>query len=322
MKGASGERSFAMKPCSALFVLFALLGPALAQPMEPPVMPPPTSIVDSIAIWPGAAPDMRDPPSGETVEGPAGDRSYSAISRPTLTGYFAANPNGAAVLVLPGGGFTKVVFDKEGAEIARWLNSLGIDAFVLKYRLMREPHNLNPAVGLQDVQRAIRLIRNGRLSASVGHPLDPKRVGVIGFSAGGNLSAVLSTYYGSKTYEAVDDNDAVSARPDFAILGYAWVPLPSEVPETMPFVRDHAFAAKVSAATPPMFVFSGNADAHVPYVQSQRVAEALQKAGVAAELHLYDGAPHGFALRGAGPEKSWPADCAAWLRARGFIPPE
>jgi acetyl esterase/lipase len=311
-----------MKPCSTLFALFALWGPALAQPMTQPVIPPPTSIVDTIAIWPGTAPEMRDPPVEEKVEGAAGDRSYSAISRPTLTGYFAANPNGAAVLVLPGGGFTKVVYDKEGAEIARWLNSLGIDAFVLKYRLLREAHNLNPAVGLQDVQRAIRLIRNGRLSASVGHPLDPKRVGVIGFSAGGNLAAVLSTSYGSKTYEAVDDNDAVSARPDFAILGYAWVPLPGEVPESMSFVRDFAFAGKVSAATPPMFVFSGNADVHVPYVQSQRVAEALQKAGVPAELHLYDGAPHGFALRGTGPEKSWPVDCAAWLRARGFVPAE
>jgi acetyl esterase/lipase len=309
-----------MKPCRALFALFALLGPALAQPAAQPIIPPPTSIVDTIAIWPGTAPDMRNPPAAETVEGPAGDRSYSAISRPTLTAYFAANPNGAAVLVLPGGGYSKVVFDKEGAEIARWLNTLGIDAFVLKYRLLREPHNLNPAVGLQDAQRAIRLIRNGRLSSSIGHPLDPKRVGVIGFSAGGNLAAVLSTYYGSKTYEPVDDNDAASARPDFALLGYAWVPLPGEVPETMPFVRDFAFAGKVSADTPPMFVFSGDADVHVPYVQSQRVAEALHKAGVPAELHLYPGAPHGFALRSTGPEKSWPADCAAWLRTRGFLP--
>jgi acetyl esterase/lipase len=302
--------------CLGLVCLLTFAAPTTAQPATPP----PTSIVDTIAIWPGTAPDMQNPPAGETVIGSEGDRSYSAISRPTLTAFYSSNPNGAAVLVLPGGGYNKVVFDKEGAEIARWLNALGIDAFVLKYRLLAETHNSNPAVGLEDVQRAMRMIRSGRLSASYGHPLDPKKIGVIGFSAGGNLAAIVSNYHASKTYEPVDEYDALSARPDFAILGYAWVPLKDELRESMVFPRSYVFAEKVSAETPPMFVFTGDADKSVPSIHSVRVAEALKGAGVPVELRIYSGAPHGFALRGTGEEKAWPEHCAAWLRARHIIP--
>jgi acetyl esterase/lipase len=284
------------------------------------VTPPTTSISDQYAIWPGEAPDMTNPPTQEMVAGPAGDRSFSAISRPTVTAFFAANPSGAAVLVLPGGGYNKIVFDKEGTEIARWLNSLGVDAFVLKYRLLGETHNRNPAVGLQDAQRAIRLVREGRFSREVGHTVDPKRVGVIGFSAGGNLAAVLGTYYAEATYAPVDPSDALSARPDFMILGYAWMAVRSEMRTSMAFPRAHVFAEKVSADTPPAFIFAGDADTHVPFEHSRRAESQLRKAGVPVELHIFPGSPHGFGLRGTGPEKAWPDLCAAWLRARGVIP--
>jgi acetyl esterase/lipase len=309
------------KHSNAYLALLCLLTVATADAAQP-IGPPATSIADEFAIWPGEAPDMANPPVQEKVTGPAGDRSFSAISRPTVTAFFASNPNGAAVLVLPGGGFNKVVFDKEGTEIARWLNTLGIDAFVLKYRLLTEGHNTNPAVGLQDAQRALRLIREGRFSREVGHSVDPKRVGVIGFSAGGNLTSIVGAYHATRTYAPVDPTDELSARPDFMILGYAWVPLKSELPETMVFPRTYEFAGKVSADTPPAFVFAGDADKAVSVEHSKRVEQLLRQVGVPVELHIFAGAGHGFGMHGKGPESAWPDLCAAWLRARGIIPAE
>ena len=309
-----------MKTHSYAIGLLALLGLATAAPAQT-AEPMATSIVQNFAIWPGQAPDMKNPPAAEKVTGAVGSRSYSDISRPTVTAFFASHPNGAAVLVLPGGGYTKVVFDKEGSEIARWLNTLGVDAFVLKYRLMREAHNTNPSVGLEDVQRAIRTIRAGHLSENYGHKIDAKRIGVIGFSAGGNLAAILGTYHAEKTYAPVDAMDALSARPDFMLLGYAWVPTKGEIPALMTFPASHIFAHAVSADTPPAFVFAGDKDAKVPFEHSVRVEQALKAAGVPVELHIFAGTDHGFALRGTGPEKAWPDLCAAWLRTRGFIPP-
>lgn len=300
----------------SLACLLSLLALAIASSAEPLS----TSIVDSYAIWPGQAPQMRDPPANERIEGQAGNRAVSAISRPTITAFFAANPNGAAALILPGGSFRHVVFDKEGTDIARWLNSLGVDAFVLKYRLLREAHNTNPANGLADVQRAIRIIRAGHLSANIGHPLDPKRVGVFGFSAGGNLAGLSANYHATKLYEPLDAADALSARPDFLVLGYAWLPLKGEVPEAQTFFRTYGFVESISADTPQIFVFAGDADTKVPVVHSQRLEPALKQVGVPVELHVFAGAPHGFALRGTGEEKAWPELCAAWFRARGIIP--
>lgn len=296
-----------------LACLFVLAVTAPAQPVQ-------TSIVDNFAIWPNTPPDMAKTVPTEKMTRERGDRVFSAISRPTLTAFFASNPNGAAVLVIPGGAYQRIAYDLEGTDVARWLNTLGIDAFVLKYRLPSEPHNLNRDVALQDAQRALRTIRAGHLSANVGHPLDPKRVGVIGFSAGGNLSAVLSTYHALKTYDGIDEIDSFSARPDFMILGYAWVPLKTEVQDKAPYPRRHIFAEAVSADTPPAFVFAGDHDSHVPVLQSQRVAAALTKAGVPVELHVFPGAPHGFGVRGTGSEKVWPELCAKWLKARGIIP--
>ena len=305
---------------NAALVLAGMLFAVAAGAAEP-FSPPATAVVDSYAIWPGEAPDMTNPPAEEKAAGEEGNHSYSNISRPTVTAFFAANPNGAAVLVLPGGGFRNVVFDKEGTEIARWLNTLGIDAFVLKYRLWREPHNTNPDIGLQDAQRAIRLIREGRFSREVAHKVDPNRVGVIGFSAGGNLAAVLGTYYASRTYTPVDPSDELSARPDFMILGYAYMPLKNEVPPGAAFVSAHIVAEKAGAETPPAFIFTGDADEKVPYQQSVRLADRLKAAGVPAELHIFPGSPHGFALRGKGADTAWPGLCAEWLKARGVIAP-
>ena len=284
-------------------------------------LPPQTSKVAEIALWPGTAPGSENAPAFESVVG----GNVSGIAHPTLTSYFAAKPNGAAVMIMPGGGYTKLVIDKEGTEIAHWLNTLGIDAFVLKYRLPNEGHTNGNIVPLQDAQRAMRLIRSGAAGTIGGHAIDPKRIGVMGFSAGGNLAAVLGTYYDEATYAPFDSADALSARPDFMVLGYALVPTGNQPsprssdPRTV-FVMSHIFEKRVTAKTPPAFVFAGNLDEKVPYVHSVRIAQALQTVGVQVELHIFPLAPHGFALRGTGEEKVWPELCAAWLRARGVIP--
>jgi acetyl esterase/lipase len=296
-----------------LLLLVALSMPAAAQPS-------PTAIVNTYAIWPGTAPDMKDPPAKEIVEGSDGARKVYAITRPTLTAFFAANHNGAAAVVIPGGSFRRVEFDKEGTEIARWLNSLGIDAFVLKYRLLQDKHNTNIANGLMDVQRALRTVRAAHLSASVGHRLDRQKVGVIGFSAGGDLTALSGNYHATKFHEPLDEIDAFSARPDFMILGYAFLPLKSEVDEQFQFARTYGFVETISADTPPVFAFTGDADKAVSPTHTTRLEAPLRKAGVPVELHVFSGAPHGFALHGTGTEKSWPELCEKWLRGRGIIP--
>jgi acetyl esterase/lipase len=288
---------------------------------------PDTAKVTAIRIWPGVAPGSEQAPAQENFSryGSEGHRRFWNISTPVLSAFYAAKPNGTAVMVIPGGGYGAVYVDAS-VEIAHWLNTLGIDAFVLKYRLPNEGHQHGFSVPLQDAQRALRLIRSGVLSEHAGHKVDPARVGVIGFSAGGNLAAVLGTYYDTKVYQPSDDADALSARPDFMILGYAMLPRAWEVDlayerrQTDELLKTYEVGRMVSARTPPAFLFAGDADDQVRYTQSERLARDLENAGVPAEIHIFAGAGHGFGLHGKGPEGVWPDLCATWLRARGVIP--
>lgn len=273
------------------------------------------------AIWPGVAPGMVNPPADEEVTGQGS--GFANVSKPTLTTFYAEKPSGAAVLVLPGGGYDHVVFGKEGTEIAAWFNTIGIDAYVLKYRLPKD--TFNPATSAyQDAQRAIRLIRSGTVGQD--RHTDPKRIGVIGFSAGGHLAAVVGTYHETNFYDPIDASDGASGRPNFMILGYPMI-YPRE------FLRDHggthrqseimetyAFEKAVNASTPPAFIFAGQRDRKVPYTSSVFIAQLLDKARVPVELHIFPGSDHGFALRGTGEEKVWPELCVKWLRAGGIIP--
>lgn len=272
-------------------------------------------------LWPGAAPGTLDPPSAEEVTG--GGTGYANVIRPTLTAFYAEKPGGSAVLVLPGGGYDHVVFGKEGAEIAAWLNTVGIDAYVLKYRLPKD--TFNPATAAyQDAQRAIRLIRSGTVGQD--RHTDPRRIGVIGFSAGGHLAAVLGAYHETKFYVPIDASDGASGRPNFMILGYPMI-------YSREFLRGHGgtqrqseimeaytFENAVNASTPPAFIFAGQRDRKVPYTSSVFIAQLLDKAKVPVELHIFPGSDHGFALRGTGEEKVWPELCVNWLRAGGIIP--
>jgi acetyl esterase/lipase len=279
------------------------------------------------AVWPGVAPGMVDPPAREVVSDDGG--SFTNVMHPTLTAFYAARPTGAAIVVVPGGGYNHVVFTKEGTEIAERFAAMGIDAYVLKYRLPEETFN-PPSAAFQDAQRALRLLRSGAIAAD--RHTDPHRIGIIGFSAGGNTAGVLGTYYDSKFYEPVDAADKVSARPDFMILGYPSIFAKSEFPEHFPadwnargqrfwkISSPFPFDTAINARTPPTFVFVGDGDNRLPYQRAIDAASYLRRAGVPVELHVFAGAPHGFGIRGTGPEKEWPELCGKWLKAQGIIP--
>jgi len=282
------------------------------------------------ALWHGNAPDMANPPSTEPPPNDAG--SYVEVVHPTLSYYPAANPTGAAILILPGGSYKKIVrADSECADYARWFNTLGIDAFVLKYRLPMDDFN-PPTSAYQDAQRAIRLIRGGALSGS--HHIDANRVGVIGFSAGGHLAAVVGTYYATKFYEPIDEYDRISARPNFMVLGAAPI-LSAEylrrdvgpVSESSQFRRWFAVKAgypidrAINADTPATFLFHGDADKKVPPSTSINMAAWLDKAHVPVELHMLPGVGHDKSPETEAGKKLWKAYLEKWLRGRGIIPP-
>jgi acetyl esterase/lipase len=309
-------------------LLVALLGLLMFAASAQPV---PTSVVETHPIWPGAAPGMTNPPAQEP---PPNDRgSYVGVVKPTLTMSLAANSNGAAVLILSGGSYKKVVrADTDGRDVARWLNSLGIDAYVLKYRLPMETFN-PPEAAYQDAQRALRLIRSNAFAGEFGHKTDPQRIGVIGFSAGGHLAGVMGTYYDKVFYLPVDDNDRISARPDFMILASA--PIYSEAdlrlrtnalpthPERrrwLEIMGPYPFDTAVNARTPPAIVFHGQADKKVPYTASVAAAHWLETAKVPVELHLFPGVGHDHSEKTAATDKERMSLCEKWLRARGIIP--
>lgn len=270
-----------------------------------------------LPLWPGVAPGSENAPKTEHVATDAGGgRVISQIGAPSLTPFYADHPGGTAIIVSPGGGLRVEMFDHEGTKVARWLNTLGIDAYVLKYRLPDEGHSNGEDVALQDVQRAIRLVR-----AQKDHPAI--RVGTMGFSAGGHLTALSAVYSGVRTYEPVDGADAFSARPDFFAVIYGVIPHPddeelSHFDRTSPALRylmKYPFESAVTPGTPPAFVIHGDADKHVSAEHAAlRIKTALDPVGVPCEFHIIKGADHGFALKGIGEDKKWPGLFADWLR--------
>jgi acetyl esterase/lipase len=266
------------------------------------------SSTSSFPLWPAGA---------TTIVGQGPD------DVPTLTPYIAKdNSTGAAVVVCPGGGYAHLA-DHEGGPVAEWLNSIGITAFVLKYR--HGPHYQHP-VPLQDAARAIRTIR---ARAAEWH-LDPKRIGILGFSAGGHLAATLGTHYDSGSTSSVDLIERVSSRPDLLILIYPVISMAQfthqgskrmllgENPgnELVTLLSNEL---QVTKDTPPTFLVHTSNDESVPVENSLLFAEALRKAGVQFELHVYERGKHGFGLAPGDPILStWPARCGAWLHLHGF----
>lgn len=281
-----------------------------------------------IPLWPGAPPDAHPMPGPEYAktkfdpESPIGDRSHafvSNVSTPTMTVYAPNGKNtGAAVVVFPGGGFEILAIDLEGTEICDWLNSNGITCVLLKYRVPSapydwhcdcRPHNLSTSVeSLEDAQRALSLVRS---RAKEWH-IDPHRIGVIGFSAGGYLVAEASTRYKQRLYKKVDAADDESSRPDFAIAIY-----PGHLATARGTLNPNV---PVSSDTPPTLLVQAEDDKVDGVGQSLVYYAALKNAGVPVEMHLYAHGGHAFGLRPTSlPITGWPRLAEAWLRTIGVV---
>jgi acetyl esterase/lipase len=231
------------------------------------------------------------------------------VTEPSVTFYPAPmqNNSGATVVVFPGGGYRILAMDLEGTEICSWLNSIGINAALLKYRVPEPPGVARHAAPLQDAQRAVGMVRS---HAAAWH-IDPKRIGVLGFSAGGHLAALLSNEYQTRSYSFFDDADRASCRPDFTILIYPAYLTKDDRTTLSPEL-------KVSSQTPPTFLVQTEDDpVHVE--NSLVYYRALAAAKVPAEMHLFASGGHGYGMRPS-PEavSGWPALAEAWLRARGL----
>jgi acetyl esterase/lipase len=271
-----------------------------------------------VNVWPGKAP-------GETGDvGPEkflekkpkekpGVKRLTNVSQPTLTIYRPApdRDTGTAVVICPGGGYHILAWDLEGEEVAAWLNSIGVTGIILKYRVPRrsnEPGDKPPLGPLQDAQRALSLVRSNARKWK----LEPDRIGILGFSAGGHLTASAATNFDKRAYQAVDDVDKVSCRPDFAVLIYPAYLLAKGEDKLAPDIR-------VGKKCPPMF-FAHAGDDGVKADNSVQMYLALKRAGVPAELHIYAAGGHGFGRRPSRhPCSTWPQRCADWLRSRGLL---
>jgi len=275
-----------------------------------------------IVLWPEGVPGLRSDATAEkNIDGRVGN-----VHQPTLTYYAApaAKACGTAVIVCPGGGYGWLSMEKEGAEPARWFNSLGVAAFVLKYRLAEYGH---PAP-LRDVLRAVRLVR----SRAAEFGLKADRIGVMGFSAGGHLASCAGMLYDAPEGRTGAPLDAVSARPDFLLLIYPVITMkdpythagsrrkllgPNPSPE---LIERYSTDTQVTKNTPPAFLLTTFEDGSVPAENSIGFFEAMHRAGVPAELHVYEKGPHGIGLRpGFGPTSDWPKLGEEWLRLHGWL---
>jgi acetyl esterase/lipase len=279
-----------------------------------------------VPIWPGAAPHAQ-PVTGPESTTTTGKDSLVAgkpwiyvghVSRPTMTIYAPKEKNtGVAVVVFPGGGYQILAIDLEGTEVCDWLISRGITCVLLKYRVPGE--NLYPKSGpypnspvaLEDAQRTVGLVR---YHAAEWH-INPHKIGVLGFSAGGHMVAAMSTHFGHRLYSAVDAADKESCRPDFAVALYPGHL--SRAADSIALKPD----IQVTAQTPPTFLLQ-NEDDHVDRVENAlSYYAALKKAKVPVEMHLYAEGGHGFGLRRTKlPVTGWPQLVETWLRTIGMIP--
>ncbi|MFO1187778.1 MAG: alpha/beta hydrolase [Alphaproteobacteria bacterium] len=299
------DRRTLLKVAAALAV--APQARADVAPPLPPVSDEPDNV---IALWPKSPPGGK--PHGLTEalterDNPfqLRDRAVTGITRPTLSVFPARKPNGSAVLLVPGGGYSRVVVDKEGFETARLLAGHGISAFVLRYRLPADGWKGGADAPLQDAQRALRLVR----SQAKRYAFKPERVGLMGFSAGGHVSISLSNRFDAKIYPRVDKTDELSARPDFAAYIYPVVTMgegahlgsrekllgPAPAAER---IVAYSGEQNVKASHPPAFLVHAADDDVVPVENSLKLFAALKTAKVRCEMHVFESGGHGFGLRG------------------------
>ena len=267
----------------------------------------------TMKLWPGKAP-------GETYELPAeaeqparpGQKQVIRIgnvSTPMLSVFKPTNPNGTAVVICPGGGYNILAWDLEGTEVAEWLNGFGVTAIVLKYRVPRRKDREKHAAPLQDAQRALALTRHQAKAWDI----NPERIGILGFSAGGHLTATAMTSWRKRTYPVVDEACHYSCRPDFGILVYPAYLVNNETKTKL------APEVPVDKDTPPaIFIHAG--DDRVTADSSVQMWLAMRRAGVHSELHVFPHGGHGYGLRpSADPVSKWPKLVEAWLKRTALV---
>jgi acetyl esterase/lipase len=298
--------------------LLAPVGQARALGAQPPVWQPSPGHTQ-IPIWPGAVPDVQSVPGPETRS----EGAVTNVTRPTMTVYAPKGKNtGAAVVVFPGGGFQELAIDLEGTEVCDWLTSRGVTCVLLKYRVPSapyvwqcdcRPHNQSISTpSLEDTQRTLRLVRFHAAEWRI----DPHKVGVLGFSAGGYLVAEVSTHFKSRLYAPIDAADQESARPDFAIALY-----PGHLSLAKNSIALNAdIESHITPQTPPTFLLQ-NEDDHVDQIEDAlSYYMALKKADVPVELHAYAQGGHGFGLREKKlPVSGWPKLVEKWLGTIGML---
>lgn len=306
-----------MNPNTLRFRRFGLIVAALLLARLPAALAlEPSRVLD---VWPGTPPGETKvlPPEADMTKPTdrliAGRRiiKLGNVSTPQLALYPApaALANGTCVIVCPGGGFNILAYDLEGTEVAEWLNSIGVTAVVLKYRVpFRDPDKRWQAA-VQDAQRSLSLVRRHAAEWKI----DPLRIGVLGFSAGGATAGLASILFEQRQYAALDAIDTVSSRPDFALLIYTGGFVERGQTRLNPDIV-------VPSNAPPMFLVHAFDD-HVPVHNSLLLAAEVKKAGGSAEVHVYDAGGHGYGLRPDPelPVTSWPRRAEEWMARRGLL---
>lgn len=269
-----------------------------------------------IAIWPNGLPPgsvQMDAATIEKLKSELTEERIKYVDSPTLTVFPASkeSANGCAVIICPGGAYNILAWPKEGLEVAEWFNSIGVTAFVLKYRVPRRIPDRIHWEPMQDVQRAIRVVRSGADKWSI----DPTRIGTLGFSAGGHLTVMSGVQYSTKCYNNVDAADDLSCRPDFicpiyaAYLGNNYNDKVAELGDLITVTKD----------TPPVFM-AVTWDDSMRGAQSALLFARLRENGVPAELHAYSKGGHGYGIRPSdNPVSSWNTRLAEWLKSQGLL---
>lgn len=310
--------------------LAALSTASLASAARKPAALEPAEV---LPLWPGDPPGATGVTAKETVsersdgKGPR-DRAVTHTRTPTLSVFKPRKPNGAAVVLMPGGGYERVVMDKEGFETAQWLADRGYTCFVLLYRLPGDGWGAGPDAPLQDAQRALRLAR----SWAPARGFSANRIAIMGFSAGGHLAASLTTRFEAKVYDRVDAADDLSARPDLSALIYPVISMTSAVTHpgsrkqllgatpTLEMVDAYSAETGVGGRTPPVFLVHAADDKAVPVENSLLMFAALKARAIPAEMHVFEEGGHGFGLRAiAGkPVAAWPSLFETYAKKKGL----
>ena len=295
-------RSRSSVVCLGAVILSFLCGLAAGQPKAE-------------LLWPDGAPGARG-----TAEG----------DKPTLTIYLPPQDKatGAAIVICPGGGYGGLAMDHEGHQIGQWLNSFGVAGFIVTYRHRNSGAGYGHPAPIQDAQRAIKTVRSRAAEWGV----DPGRIGILGFSAGGHLASTAATHFNESFCEARDAIDRVSCRPDFAVLVYPVISFTEPFthvgsrtnllgPNAAPaLIEKFSNEKQVTPQTPPTFLFSTWEDTGVPAENSIAFYLALRKAKVPAEMHIFLKGPHGIGLGvNRGGASAWPGLCAKWMEESGFL---